>query len=94
LNIAAQSVPEKYYSIPGISELDKNNQLYWIYKIMGWISLWITEDIALSNRLMRLKSSYASDLVLSVNPIETFSKNFSIWIRSFLRQYWTWLNIQ
>jgi hypothetical protein len=28
LNIAAQSVPEKYYSIPGISELDKNNQLY------------------------------------------------------------------
>lgn len=85
--LSSSVIPERYLSMPGITELDRNNNLSSLYEMMWSNSLWIFHDKNLNNKIINTGKAYSSDLVVFDTPIIDFKTKFSIWIKQFLRKY-------
>lgn len=86
LNAFAKIIPEKHL-IPGITELNKNNNLYDLYGVMGRKSLWIGDVPKLHEKIRNTGENYDSDIVVYDNPVKDFKENFAMGIKDFLRIY-------
>ncbi len=73
--------------MPGITELDKNNNLYGIYKIMWSRSLEIWDIPHLKDKISNTGENYESDIVVFPDPIRQAKEKFLAWIKIFLRSY-------
>lgn len=73
--------------IPAISEVDKNNNMDKIFSTMWYFSLWINSSKELASKVTNIWNWYQSDLVIFPNPIERFRRDYSMWVKSFLRKY-------
>lgn len=81
----SQTVPLEYLQTPGITELDKNNNLYFIYKNMLSKSLGISENEELKIKIKNTWVNYESDIVIFEHPLKNFLEQFSHWIKHFLK---------
>lgn len=81
----SQSLPLDFINVPWITELDRNNNLYFIYKNMLSISLWLSDDNETKTKIANTWENYASDIVVFEKPLENFTKSFNVWIRDFLK---------
>lgn len=68
--------------IKWITELDKNNSLYKIYKIMWSISIWV-ENILNKNT----QENYDSDICVFNDPINDFKSKYDIPFRELIKKY-------
>lgn len=87
LNEFFRTIPEEYIETLGITELDKKNNLYGIYKLMGSQSLNIGAIPNLGNKIHNTGKNYESDIVVFSDPIKQAKEKFSTGIRNFLRNY-------
>lgn len=81
----SEVVPMDYLLTPWITELDKNNNLYFIYKNMLGKSLDIKSCGNLKKKIKNTWENYDSDIVVFNHPSKNFKEKFSLWIREFLR---------
>lgn len=81
----SQSLPLDFINVPWITELDRNNNLYFIYKNMLSISLWLSDNNETKTKIANTWENYASDIVVFEKPLENFTKSFNVWIRDFLK---------
>ena len=82
-----RAIPERCINMPGITELDKNNNLYGIYKIMWSRSLEIWNIPHLKDKISNTGENYKSDIVVFPDPIRQAKEKFLAWIKIFLRSY-------
>ncbi|MDD3145401.1 MAG: hypothetical protein PHV23_04795 [Candidatus Gracilibacteria bacterium] len=68
--------------IPGITELDKTNSLYKIYKMMGSISLGLDRKY-----LNNLSDNYDSDICVFPDPINDFRTKYDIPFRELIKKH-------
>lgn len=81
----ALTIPEKYNSVPGITELDKNNNLNMVSEVIGSISLWIHDDPILKNKITNTGNWYQSNLTLVPEAWERYKHYLSWWAKNFLK---------
>ncbi|NDK19981.1 hypothetical protein GW819_04010 [Candidatus Gracilibacteria bacterium] len=87
LNEFFRTIPEEYTEALGITELDKKNNLYGIYKTIGSRSLGLRNIPELHGKICNTGKEYESDIVVFRDPIIQAKERFSAGIREFLRQY-------
>ena len=64
--------PEKYNKVPGITELDKNNNLNMVSEVIGSISLGIHDDTILRNKITIFAIWDYSHLILTITQTKRF----------------------
>lgn len=68
--------------IPWITELDKKNSLYKIYKMMWSISLWLDKKY-----LSNISDNYDSDICVFPNPIDDFRTKYDVPFRELIKKH-------
>jgi len=68
--------------IPCIIELDKNNSLYKIYKMMWSLSLWLD-----NNFVNNTNKKYNSDICVFPNPVNDFKSKFDLPFRELIKKH-------
>lgn len=98
--LSSSKIPHAYEAMPGITELDRNNNLSSMYTMMWSRSLGFTEEDAYQKKIINIGKNYASDIVTFNKPVEDFRTKFNVWLKQFLRAYsktrkiWdTWKNL-
>lgn len=85
--LATSEIPSKYFRMPWITELDRNNNLSSLYSMMWSMSLELNNDVDFKGKITNTWKSYVSDVVVFSKPITDFREKFNIWTREFLRAY-------
>jgi hypothetical protein len=86
-NVFFSSVPESYVETPGITELDRNNNVYGIHRTMGCKTIGIADDPVIRPKISNTGKGYESDIVVYRTPVKDFRENFSMGAKDFLRKY-------
>lgn len=69
-------------NIPWITELDKNNSLYKIYKMMWSLSLWLDKKL-----VSNLSYNYDSDICVFPDPINDFKTKYDVSFRTLVKNH-------
>ncbi|MGE4443454.1 MAG: hypothetical protein AB7E37_00495 [Candidatus Altimarinota bacterium] len=81
----AINMPDKYKGMYGISELDINNNLDFLSKHLGTISLGIYEDPELREKIVNTGDGYKSNLVLFPDVVDKYKYYLSNGVKAFMK---------
>lgn len=73
----SQIIPDKYLDMPWFTELDERNSLHKISSALWWISLWLSRDTHLNDKISNIWEWYKSDLLVCHGLASIYKKHFS-----------------
>ena len=89
LGVFFKTIPTEYTHTLGITELDRKNNLYDIYSVIGSKSLGIGSEPDLIHKINNTGRDYESDIVVFRDPIRQAKEKFSAGVRNFLKLHRT-----
>lgn len=86
-NAFFETIPDFYLQTPGITELDRNNNIYGVHRTMGCKSIGMADSHEYQSRITNTGAGYESDIVVYNTPVKDFRENFAMGVKEFLRAY-------